>query len=81
MVFIINLVNIILQRRASNQEGIFKYNKYPQRVFLDIYEITEGGRTLFCIVLIYMFFVSVSLPVIQYYSAMRTKNAYFQDVS
>ncbi|KAL6617307.1 hypothetical protein U3516DRAFT_826272 [Neocallimastix sp. 'constans'] len=79
MVFIINLVNIILQRRASNQEGIFKYNKYPQRVFLDIYEITEGGRTLFCIVLIYMFFVSVSLPVIQYYSAMRTKNAYFQD--
>jgi len=35
---------------------------------------------LFTILSIYIFFMSITLPVIQYYKSKKVKNGYFQDV-
>jgi hypothetical protein len=80
MIFLIQLINVILQKKASSRNGLFKYNdQLPLRGYLDIYEKTDGGKTFFSIILFYMFFVSITLPIIHYYRNKRIQDAYFQD--
>jgi len=48
-------------------------------MFLNIFEITKGGKMLFTVVSIYMLFASITLPVIQYYNAKSFSREIFND--
>jgi len=50
-------------------------------MYLDLFEITKGGKMLFSIVSIYMLFTSITLPLIHYYKAKRNAKRYASEVS
>jgi len=76
MIFIFGIINLILQINVNGNSS----NSH-RRIFLDIFEITKGGKILFTIVSIYILFTSITLPVIKYFSARRTKSKNVNDVS
>ncbi|KAG4103067.1 hypothetical protein H8356DRAFT_1288506 [Neocallimastix lanati (nom. inval.)] len=77
LLFIANIANAIIQTKGSNKGPNAKVKAL--KFYLKIFEITKGGRMLFTILSIYIFFMSITLPVIQYYKSKKVKNGYFQD--
>jgi len=92
MVVIFNILNIFIQVTASDgsdvgniidkkDDKIENTKKEYIKGFLAFFEKTKGGKLLFTLVLIYMFFVSITLPVIHYYKAKLLNDSYIQDVN
>ncbi|KAG4103055.1 hypothetical protein H8356DRAFT_1031158 [Neocallimastix lanati (nom. inval.)] len=82
LITISNIINIILQINASSRVDLYRENeieKTPRKIFLNLFEITKGGKMLFTIVSIYMLFASITLPVIQYYKAKSFSREIFND--
>jgi len=52
-----------------------------RRMLLDFYDITKGGKIFFTLVAIYILFASITLPIIKYYLAKRSKSRNANDVS
>jgi len=75
MIFIFSLINMILQINVSDDS-----TNNHRKFFLDIFEITKGGKILFTIVSIYILFTSITLPVIKYYSAKKNKSKNANDI-
>ncbi|ORX87564.1 hypothetical protein BCR32DRAFT_240042 [Anaeromyces robustus] len=71
LILISNIINIILQVNASTDYDVNTNNH--RRMYLDLFEITKGGKILFMIVSIYMLFTSITLPVIRHFMAKRAK--------
>ncbi|ORX87565.1 hypothetical protein BCR32DRAFT_289221 [Anaeromyces robustus] len=76
LILIFNIINVILQVTASTNYD-FNSSKH-RRMYLDLFEITKGGKMLFIIVSIYMLFTSITLPIIHYLNARRI-NKKFKD--
>jgi len=76
MIFIFGIINLILQINVNENSS----NSH-RRIFLDVFEITKGGKILFTIVSMYILFTSITLPVIKYFTARRTKSKNVNDVS
>jgi len=76
MIFIFALINMILQINVSDDS-----TNSHRKFFMDIFEITKGGKILFTIISIYILFTSITLPLIKYYSAKRNKSKNSNDVS
>jgi len=74
LVFLCSIFNIILQKLAFP-----KANEKAWKFILNVFEATKGGKMVFTVVSIYMFFISITLPVISYFKAKKLKNKYFQD--
>ncbi|ORX42570.1 hypothetical protein BCR36DRAFT_400284 [Piromyces finnis] len=51
----------------------------PPRAILTIFNITKGGKLVYALISLYMFFVSITLPIIHYYKSKSLKNKYFQN--
>ncbi|ORX87561.1 hypothetical protein BCR32DRAFT_264155 [Anaeromyces robustus] len=83
LVIIVSLINAFLQRNASENSiyGISTSRKtqYPYKIVLVLFEYTKGGRMLYTFILAYMFFSSISLPLIHYYSAKKNRSNYLDD--
>jgi len=81
LIIIANAISIFLQCVASggHEFDIVKYR--PPRFVLTLFNYTKGGKILYTNVIIYMIFVSITLPVIQYFKMKTVKNDYFQDVN
>jgi len=78
LIIVISVFNIILQKNATG--GEFEYNgEIHNRLFLNLFEITKGGKMLFTFLSIYMLFASITLPVIQFYR--NKKNGVLNDAS
>jgi len=79
LIIIANAISIFLQCVASggHEFDIVKYR--PPRFVLTLFNYTKGGKILYTNVIIYMIFVSITLPVIQYFKMKTVKNDYFQD--
>jgi len=70
ILFVCGGINAVLQKYATG--GEFEYNGDNHRkIFLNLFEITKGGKILFTFVSIYMLSVSITLPVIQHYKAKK----------
>ena len=75
------IASVLLQCVASGGHE-FEFIKYrPPKFVLTIFNYTKGGKMFYTNVIIYMIFLSITLPVIQYYKRKTFKNKYFQDVS
>ncbi|KAG4103070.1 hypothetical protein H8356DRAFT_982675 [Neocallimastix lanati (nom. inval.)] len=74
LILLSNIINIILQVNASIDYDVNTNNH--RRMYLDLFEITKGGKMLFSIVSIYMLFTSITLPLIHYYKAKRNAKRY-----
>jgi len=83
ILFISGGFNAVLQKYATG--GEFEYNgDFHRKVFLNLFEITKGGKILFTFVAIYMLSVSITLPVVQYFKAKKNNekiNASYAEVS
>jgi len=75
MIFIFALINMILQINVSDDS-----TNSHRKFFMDIFEITKGGKILFTIISIYILFTSITLPLIKYYSAKRNKSKNSNDI-
>jgi len=70
ILFICGGFNAVLQKFATG--GEFEYNgEFHRKIFLNLFEITKGGKILFTFVAIYMLSVSITLPVVQYFRAKK----------
>ncbi|ORX87558.1 hypothetical protein BCR32DRAFT_240035 [Anaeromyces robustus] len=67
MILIFSIINVILQNNATDNPNIKKDEHI--RMFLNLFEITKGGKILFNIISIYILFVSITLPILQYYKS------------
>jgi len=73
ILFICGGINAALQKYATG--GEFEYNGNNHRkIFLNLFEITKGGKILFTFVAIYMLSVSITLPVIQHFKAKKSND-------
>jgi hypothetical protein len=79
LITISNIINVILQVKASSKYGEKNILKTPPKMFLTLFEITKGGKMLFTVVSIYMLFASITLPVIQYYKAKTFSKEFIYD--
>jgi len=81
LIIIAYAISVFFQCVASggHEFDIVKYR--PPRFILTIFNYTKGGKMFYTTVIIYMIFLSITLPVIQYYKNKAFKNKYFQDVS
>jgi len=80
MLLISSAFNAFLQVKATKPKNDTSgYDKNPQRVFLNLFEVTKGGKMLFNILSIYILFASITLPVIKYYKSKKERNKYFQE--
>jgi len=77
LILLANIINVILQVNASIDYDINTNNH--RRMYLDLFEITKGGKILFSIVSIYMLFTSITLPIIHYYKAKRNTKKYAKE--
>jgi len=75
LLFITNIANALIQAKGANKGP----HTRTLKIYLKIFELTKGGRMLFTFISIYMFFMSITLPIIHYYKAKKVKNEYFQD--
>ncbi|OUM65098.1 hypothetical protein PIROE2DRAFT_7988 [Piromyces sp. E2] len=71
-IIITNIINIILQNLLDN-------NKPHHKTFINIFNVTKGGKLLYAFISLYMFFASISLPTLNYIKAKSLKNKYYQD--
>ncbi|KAL6609016.1 hypothetical protein LY90DRAFT_506715 [Neocallimastix californiae] len=78
LILVVNFLHIFLQRRASDH-ALLDYSKNPRRMYLNLYEITKGGRMLFVVVSIYMLFASITLPVIYFYKAKKAHKKFIEN--
>ncbi|KAG4103065.1 hypothetical protein H8356DRAFT_1271406 [Neocallimastix lanati (nom. inval.)] len=69
-----NILDNIIQANSRA-----KGPKKPRIIFIRLFELTKGGKMLFTIILLYLFFVSITLPVIQYYIIRKSMNKEFKD--
>ncbi|ORY22603.1 hypothetical protein LY90DRAFT_675834 [Neocallimastix californiae] len=76
LLFLANIANSFIQVKSSVKDP---NSSKPLKIYLKIFEKTKGGRMIFAVIIIYMFFMSITVPVIQYYMAKKVKNEYFQD--
>ncbi|KAL6597633.1 hypothetical protein U3516DRAFT_564477, partial [Neocallimastix sp. 'constans'] len=82
MILVFNFLNIFLQNRCSTESfynEIIKTNRLPRRGYMTIFEKTKGGKILYTFVTIYMFFTSISLPIIRYALAKHKRDDYSDD--
>eukprot|EP00833_Pecoramyces_ruminatium_P012010 jgi/Orpsp1_1/1186042/evm.model.c7180000096603.1 len=77
LILIINIINIILQVNASSDYDVNTNNH--RRMYLDLFEITKGGKILFTILSIYMLFTSITLPLIHFFNAKKNKKRYAKE--
>ncbi|ORX87566.1 hypothetical protein BCR32DRAFT_324398 [Anaeromyces robustus] len=78
LIIIITVFNIVLQKKATG--GEFEYNgEFHNKLFLNLFEVTKGGKMLFTFLSIYMLFASITLPVLQFYK--NRKNGVLSDAS
>jgi len=82
MLIIFSLCNAFLQAKATQKKGDTDYSSVKHnRIFLDLFEWSKGGKMLFNILSIYILFVSITLPVLKYFKSKKERNKYFQEVS
>lgn len=80
MIIISNILNIILQKGAS-EGSVFKSRKDMHlRFYLYFFDKTKGGKMLFTFVTAYMFFASITLPIIQFFRARNKNKILLEDV-
>jgi len=70
-----NILDNIIQANSRA-----KGPKKPRIIFIRLFELTKGGKMLFTIILLYLFFVSITLPVIQYYIIRKSMNKEFKNI-
>jgi hypothetical protein len=80
MLIIFSLCNAFLQAKATQKKGDTDYSSVKHnRIFLDLFEWSKGGKMLFNILSIYILFVSITLPVLKYFKSKKERNKYFQE--
>jgi len=79
MLILFSVINTILQIQATQGKNDQNFDKHPPRFFLNLFELTKGGKILFNILYVYILFVSITLPVIKYYKSKKERNKYFQE--
>ena len=79
MIFIFGVINGVLIATVTTDGDITSNNH--RRMFLDFFEATNGGKILFTIVSSYILFTSITLPVIQYFIAKKTKDRSTKEAS
>ncbi|KAG4103069.1 hypothetical protein H8356DRAFT_982673 [Neocallimastix lanati (nom. inval.)] len=79
LIFIFGVINGVLIATVTTDGDITSNNH--RRMFLDFFEATNGGKILFTIVSSYILFTSITLPVIQYFIAKKTKDRSTKEAS
>jgi len=72
-------LNGILQNYATTSNGN-ELNKSHKRFFLDLFDITKGGKIFFTIVAVYILSTSIVLPLVHCYRSLKEKDKYIQEI-